>query len=437
MKLKSKLLLAFIVLTGLAWFMTISNVIENPKRIQECMAKAIALEEQGIYVDAITEYQNALEYDPGNYEISYKIAIDYLLIGENKKFVNLSKELINSHPEHEDALDSLMNYYQEHDKLAAVRYVAQLVEDQPNNEYAKKWLLKLKGSYKEMPFNYAELVDSYEDCFVVLAKDLETGNTIYELLDAQGEVVLAGAYEYVGPMSEDGLALVVINGHYTYVDKDANTRKVPDMEQYQSVGLINNERIVATKDGYYGLLDSNLVQKCDFIYEDMTIPADKLVAAKQNGKWGLISRNGKAKTEFVYDDVLRDEHGFATRQKLVFVKIGQAYHIINEEGVNIGSEEYEDAKPFPSIGYAAVCRNGKWGYVDKEGQLIIDYQFEDARSFHNGYAAVCMDGKWGFIDISGTVVIPNNFEMVTDITSRGTAVVNNGKLKLIQLNLFQ
>lgn len=435
--MKKKVILTFVLLTGLAWLAAINEAVENPKIIAGHLAKAASLEEQGIYVDAVTEYESALKYSPENPDINYKMALAYLQLGENKKFVNLSKEIISEYPEKSQVLDTLIQYYQERDQEEAVKYVAGLVEEQPENENAKKWFLELKGSYKESTINCEELIDSYGDYFIVAREDMESGLLRQELVDAQGNRILSDAYEAVGVMTEEGLALVVKDGRTFYADEDGNVRKVPDMSVYQSVSMIHNERIVACRNGLYGLLDEELEEKTDFVYEEMSVPASNLTAAKQGGKWGLLSRSGSEKTEFIYDDVLCDEHGIATRQKLVFVGEGGSYHIINHKGETVGAEVFEYAKAFPDAGYAAVCRDGKWGYVNEKGEVVIDCQFEDARSFQNGYAAVYQDGKWGYIDASGTVVVPYTFEEATDITSSGTAVVYDGDWKMIQLNLFR
>lgn len=52
--------------------------------------------------------------------------------------------------------------------------------------------------------------------------------------------------------------------------------------------------------------------------------------------------------------------------------------------------------------------NGKCGYIDKTGELIIPCQWVDAWDFRNGLARVINDstGKCGFIDKTGKVVIP-------------------------------
>ena len=49
--------------------------------------------------------------------------------------------------------------------------------------------------------------------------------------------------------------------------------------------------------------------------------------------------------------------------------------------------------------------SGKYGFVDKAGQLVIGCQFDDAKNFSEGLAAVKKNNKYGFIDKSGNLVI--------------------------------
>ena len=50
-------------------------------------------------------------------------------------------------------------------------------------------------------------------------------------------------------------------------------------------------------------------------------------------------------------------------------------------------------------------KDGKYGFVDKDGNVVVDYIYDAATSQNNfGYAAVKKDGKWGSIDDKGTVI---------------------------------
>ena len=47
--------------------------------------------------------------------------------------------------------------------------------------------------------------------------------------------------------------------------------------------------------------------------------------------------------------------------------------------------QYEDAKGF-NDGYAAVKKDGKWGYIDEEGNVVVDFKYDWAGIFNDGVA---------------------------------------------------
>ena len=47
----------------------------------------------------------------------------------------------------------------------------------------------------------------------------------------------------------------------------------------------------------------------------------------------------------------------------------------------------------------------KYGFIDKNGKVVIEPQFDNVSAFSEGLAKVEKDGKWGFIHKSGKVVI--------------------------------
>lgn len=49
-------------------------------------------------------------------------------------------------------------------------------------------------------------------------------------------------------------------------------------------------------------------------------------------------------------------------------------------------------------GLAVVTQNYRqYGFIDRNGEIVIDAQFEHARPFHNGLAAIKLRNKWGYI----------------------------------------
>src|ERR1035441_2919000 len=65
---------------------------------------------------------------------------------------------------------------------------------------------------------------------------------------------------------------------------------------------------------------------------------------------------------------------------------------------------------------------GKYGFIDKGGKLVVQPQFEDAGLFDHGLAPVMMGGKWGYVDRKGRLAIAPQFD-VADPFSDGLALV--------------
>lgn len=58
----------------------------------------------------------------------------------------------------------------------------------------------------------------------------------------------------------------------------------------------------------------------------------------------------------------------------------------------------------------AKNRNGKLGYIGRNGRANIDFRFDRADSFDRGYAMVSVAGRWGLIDVEGKEVIPIQYK---------------------------
>lgn len=429
--MKKNLILIFCVLLGLAWFTAISEAVNNPRKVEEHLARASELEARGIYVDAIEEYEAALEYEPDNIEISLKMADAYLQMGSSKKFVKLCKNTAETNQKDSAALETLMNYYiEKNDQASAVKYLNEFTEKYPKNEAAEQWLTQLKGSYEILFCNYKELSAIYNGSMVIREDEM------YGLADSRGQELLGAEFEEACPYSEDGLALVRKDGKYIYVDRDGQTRLAADAS-CTDLGMLSSDRTIAAVNGKYGYLDENLQPVTEFKWDDLTLISDSVGACRLNGKWALVSRNGKEKTEYLYEDVITDENKYCSGQKRIFVKEQGSYHMIDKKGNAVGDLTFEDARCFSKEGYAAVCNGKAWGFVNAEGELVIEYQYEDAQSFRNGFAAVCADGKWGYVDDGGNLVVEPQFEEATPISESGTASVKTDKWRLIQLDIFQ
>lgn len=92
----------------------------------------------------------------------------------------------------------------------------------------------------------------------------------------------------------------------------------------------------------------------------------------------------------------------------IAVREGEQWFYVDRAGQKFAGP-FEAALPMCE-GLGAVCLDGKWGYVNAQGEMAIDAQYEDARSFAQGMAAVKQNGAFHFITPDGAQAFDGSFE---------------------------
>ena len=121
--------------------------------------------------------------------------------------------------------------------------------------------------------------------------------------------------------------------------------------------------------------------------------------------------------------------------KLKFIPVildNGTYQFIDLSGNLLG--EYDDIDfvndhsfSEPGMLRLLVEKDGKYGYVDATGRLVIPLDFDYAHYFHEGRAKVTKNGKSGFIDTAGTVVVPIEYDSASDFSEGRARVEKDGQ----------
>jgi hypothetical protein len=174
------------------------------------------------------------------------------------------------------------------------------------------------------------------------------------------------------------------------------------------------ELIAFEEDGWWGYKDNKgmIVIRPQFTAAYDFAGEIGAVAAKDG--WRYIDRNGRILNilPFIYDngpDYFQE--GLARFRE--DGKVG----FLNEQGKVIIQAQFDFAIPF-SEGYAAFCsgcqkrevdehslfKGGKWGFINHHGKVVISANFDEAMPYKDGRAKVKLDGKWIVIDKKGKII---------------------------------
>ena len=153
------------------------------------------------------------------------------------------------------------------------------------------------------------------------------------------------------------------------------------------------------ENGKFGFIDRTGKTVIPCIYENTWGFTEGLAGVKLNGKLGFIDKKGKMVIAPQWTD------GYAFFEGLAWVKVEKQYAFIDKTGaVVIKPQTFEDIAFGFSDGMCAVKQNGKWGYLNRKGEMAIAPQYDTATKFKNGIAQTKVAGKYLWIDKTGKAI---------------------------------
>lgn len=272
--------------------------------------------------------------------------------------------------------------------------------------------------------------EKYENGYIV-----KNDKGKYGVISYTKTVALEPKYEAVKAIYGNGEYFVVKeNGKWEIADISGNQYL---SGKFDDVKSINNGYAVVKKDGKYGVLsitDGSVILTVK--YQDITYAAGNNYIVKDNSKYGVMNAEGKTLVDFKYANMIyRDTANFyeATNQDYTSDLIDSEMNmklqnvIISSLNVTDGylkvrnGEEYQyynfkfEQKESKDILKANTLflskKDGKYGFIDKNGVVIVDYIYDDANEQNEfGYASVKKDGLWGCIDAKGNIAIAPAYE---------------------------
>lgn len=391
-----------VALLLISWAVALSAKSDTQKQT-ECMKRAMAYLEDEVYIRAQPLLEEAVGYQGSHTaqceELLKKV---YLALIDQRGYADRYTGLLDRQMGREDAtsdvfLEAAHYYLGVGDVKEALSVLRGGMEKLGSQE--------LEDAYEANRYTYSHGRNSYLDVTTAVNGAIQVKNEDgWGLARANGTPVVRCQYEKVSTYW-NGEILVKKNGVISGVNTD-NNRLALLHEQADDFGNYNEGRTcLRMADGWHQANGEFAVGATQ--YDALGLFSGGYAAACQNGRWGVIDQSGQWYIPAQYDGVVMDEVGRCWGQDAVFVRQGEQV-ILCVAGKET-EFRYQDAQPFGDSGYAAVMRDGSWGFIDVAGTQAIPFQFDNALSFGQHLAAVEQDGSWGYVSLKGQVVIEPSF----------------------------
>lgn len=275
--------------------------------------------------------------------------------------------------------------------------------------------------YKQLDYN--------EDNNIIIArKNAKSG-----ILDLQGKEIISIDYDELS-----------INGIYVYTKKD-NEEKYFDIngneiqnQNYKSIFIVDNEKyyIFIDENSLYGILDKNKEILLESKYSYIEYLFDDYFIA-YNNNLGVIDSKGNKIIDFKYDVLNKINNSNIIQAKNMSKNTTELFSkniesigiynnaIINEKENYIeilydGGKKYldlngkilENTEVYKNNKLFALENNGKWGFKNSNGNIVINCIYDEVTEFNEyGFAGIKKDNKWGVIDINSNIILEPIYEL--------------------------
>ena len=263
-------------------------------------------------------------------------------------------------------------------------------------------------------------------------------NGKYGAVNQEGTTVLYPEYDnvytggmYLNALKDKDIFIFDLNGNKIETNEVSKT-KTENANYYITIDKNNKYKVVDSKD--------NIIIDKDYTYIEY-LPGDYFIV-ERDSKSGIINSNGKTIIELKYDSISRinetDILQMETDKNITLYNLNMKEIVSMDNAIvkEVKDEKayillysdtdfkYLDKKGnvltsqnlFENNSLFAKNINGKWGFVDKDGNLKVQNDYELATDFNKyGFAGIKKDGKWGSINQNGEIVQEPTYDLKRNI----------------------
>ncbi|HJV17402.1 MAG TPA: WG repeat-containing protein [Bacillales bacterium] len=259
----------------------------------------------------------------------------------------------------------------------------------------------------------------------------EVGGNKWGYMNAKGKIILSPIYDHGGDFQDNGLAIVRLLDLSGVIDEKGYFIVKP---KYETINPFSEGRAtVITSEGFKVIDESGkeITSRTYSFIGDYKEGRALIVDTDTHGQYlyGYLNRRGKEVFPLSYLMASNFYDG-----KAVVKNIDGAYSLIGLAGKVYNTYSYAFVGNYGD-GLLAFQKeaNGKYGYLNEQGEMVIEPQFSDAQSFTDGRAIVQVTKEdkefYGLIDRKGYFIVKPYYQMMIHLgegrIAVGKAIVAN------------
>ena len=296
-------------------------------------------------------------------------------------------------------------------------------------------LIEKEGKYGVADNEGKIILDPIYTGVTNLGKDNRSGYIVkndeglYGIVDASKNVILENKYEEIEKVYGNDLYVVSQNGKQKIVNKDGQDVLTEGFDQITNILKTKDSGVIYTSNGKYGIMTLTGEIKIEAQYDNLVEAKANVFIATKDNKRGIIDIDNQEKLPFDYNTITYNEIGdiyvaedenynsqvmnnqFEVKQTGILIEINtdSGYFVLRQNDeykyYNFKFEEKNKKNILTNHTLYLDKKDNQYGYVDKDGNVVIEYMYDDATEQNEyGFAAVKKDGKWGAINNKGEVI---------------------------------
>ena len=431
MKILTKLIpVALVLLLAAGWFVSIVGATRAAVSTAQLVAAAEESVEAGLYDQAIEQYETVISTDPSEQMYLRLDEIYGMYYSEEPKddirtrYISTMVTAANAYPLQVEFWEKACDLYMEsEDYSSAYKLLVRASNMGASSDKLSELGTGLAYTTTVGTRLYYNIKNSLNGCMVV-----DTGSE-YQVLDDSGKRIRDG-YKLIGYINADGLGVYVNDIDARLVDSGGVARGRYDID-VKDAGELDMDTglvpvLVGDKWRYLDVVEGTL--RAGEYQQAGCFSEGKAAVQDDRDAWYLIDANGeKASDDF--EDIKLDLHGSWMHSGVMLAKKADKYALFDTSLLQIGSFSCDDIDVYAEENAPiAFEQDGKWGFVNPDGAVVREPEYDCAKSFANGLAAVREKGAvWGYLDGNYRVVIECEYKDALYFNSGNTSWVSTGE----------